>query len=81
MMNGEKTLEDLGHFRGEVSSYKCDRCGGPMAYLSLGRDRGFTRTLYALYIKCTDCGAGDIANHYEDNLRSWPAREPDLSEP
>ena len=72
-MDEEKTLEDLGHFKGEMSPYKCDFCGGSKAYLSLGRDRGFARTMYELYIRCTDCGAGDIANHFDDDLRSWPA--------
>ena len=72
MLDKEKTLEDLGHFKGEISPYKCDFCGGPMAYLALGQDvfgeGEYAEAVIALYIKCVDCGAGDIAGHYDKYL-------------
>ena len=56
-----------------------------MAYLALGHDvfgdGELAETVYALYIKCVDCGAGDIADHFDKNLipyfrteqdREWP---------
>ena len=80
-MDDEKTLEDLGHFKGEISPYKCDFCGGPMAYLALGHDvfgdREFAEMVYALYIKCVDCGAGDIADHFDNHLIRYFRTEED----
>lgn len=73
----EITLEDVGRFKGEISPYQCDHCGGPMAYLGIGRDVGIPQTVYALYIKCTDCGAGDIGGPFDDGLRPWPPQEAD----
>jgi len=52
-----------------------------MAYHGVGRDRGFTQVLYALYVICDDCGAGDIGNHFDDGLRPWPSKEPDTGQP
>lgn len=71
-MNDERTLEDLGHFRGEISPYKCDHCGGSMAYLGLGQDvfgdGELAEMVYALCIKCVDCGACDVADHFDKHL-------------
>ena len=80
-MPDEKTIEDVGHFRGEISPYNCYFCGASMAYLSLGQDvfgsGESAETVYALYVKCVDCGAGDIADHFDSKLISYFRTEHD----
>ena len=80
-MDDEKSLEDVGHFRDEVSPHKCDFCGGPMAYDALGHDvfgvGELAEMVYALYIKCVDCGAGDIADHFDQSLIPYFRTEKD----
>ena len=65
MIEDERTLEDVGHFYGEVSPYTCDHCTGAMTYVGVGIDFLGTGPRYGFYICCSQCGAGDIGEHLD----------------
>ena len=75
MQHKEVTLEDLGHSKGEISPYRCDFCDGPMAYLGVGTDLmgcgPLAEVAYVTYLICTNCGAGDIGEHFDSYLNPY----------